>query len=89
MPLKLDDSQNLRGPRFSISSSLHTHLLRPATTREPRGTMNSINRKFGKLMSKGGANDSGKVSVLLNDYEDADSTLAKVSATIVPRSGRR
>jgi amphiphysin len=41
--------------------------------------MNSINRKFGKLMSKGPA-DSGKVSVLLSDYEDADSTLAKVSA---------
>jgi amphiphysin len=42
--------------------------------------MNSINRKFGKLMSKG-ANESAKVSVLLNDYEDADSTLAKVSTS--------
>lgn len=41
--------------------------------------MNSINRKFGRLMSKSPA-DNAKVSVLLNDFEDADSTLAKVSA---------
>ena len=44
--------------------------------------MNSINRKFGKLMSKGPA-DSGKVSVLLNDYEDADTTLGRVSQLMI------
>jgi amphiphysin len=43
--------------------------------------MNSINRKFGKLMSKGPA-DSGKVSVLLSDYDDADTTLGKVDAAL-------
>jgi hypothetical protein len=43
--------------------------------------MNSINRKFGRLMSKTPA-DSGKVSVLLSDYEDADTTLARVSVMI-------
>lgn len=42
--------------------------------------MNSMHRQFGKLMSKG-PGDSAKVSVLLNDYEDADKTLTKVRYT--------
>lgn len=41
--------------------------------------MNSINRKFGRLTTKSPA-DNSKVSVLLSDYEDADSTLGKVRA---------
>lgn len=39
--------------------------------------MNSLNRQFGKLMSKGPGN-SAKVSVLLNDFENADKMLTKV-----------
>jgi hypothetical protein len=39
-------------------------------------------------MSKSPA-DSSKVSVLLNDYEDADSTLTKVSAVILTSSTNR
>jgi amphiphysin len=39
--------------------------------------MKSMNRQFGKMMGKGGE-DTAKVSVLLNDYEDADKTLTKV-----------
>lgn len=40
--------------------------------------MQSVQRKFGKLMSRG-PGDNAKVSVLLNDYEDADRVLAKVA----------
>lgn len=39
--------------------------------------MQSMQRQFGKLWSKG-PGDNAKVSVLLNDYEDADKVLAKV-----------
>jgi hypothetical protein len=42
--------------------------------------MNSMHRQFGKLMSKG-AGDNAKVSVLINDYEDADKMLTKVGCT--------
>ena len=42
--------------------------------------MNSMHRQFGKLMSKG-PGEAAKISVLLNDYEDADKTLMKVSFT--------
>lgn len=41
--------------------------------------MKPMQRQFGKLMSKGGG-DTAKVSVLLNDYEDADKMLTKVRA---------
>jgi len=44
--------------------------------------MNSMHRQFGKLMSKG-PGDNAKVSVLLNDYEDADKALTKVGYTIL------
>lgn len=40
--------------------------------------MQSMQRKFGKLLNKG-PGDNAKVSVLLNDYEDADRVLARVS----------
>jgi hypothetical protein len=40
--------------------------------------MKSVNRQFGKLVTKGEGN-TAKVSVLLNDYENADKTLTKVS----------
>lgn len=40
--------------------------------------MQSVQRKFGRLMSKN-PGDNAKVSVLLNDYEDADRILAKAS----------
>lgn len=40
--------------------------------------MQSMQRQFGKLLNKG-AGDSSKVSVILNDYEDADKVLARVS----------
>lgn len=43
--------------------------------------MNSMHRQFGKLMKKG-AGDSANVSVLLNDYEDADKMLMKVRPNI-------
>lgn len=39
--------------------------------------MQSVSRKVGKLMHRG-PGDNAKVSVLLNDYEDADRVLAKV-----------
>jgi hypothetical protein len=39
--------------------------------------MQSMQRQFGKLMRKG-PGDNAKVSVLLNDYEDADKVLAQV-----------
>lgn len=45
-------------------------------------TMNSMQRKFGKLMNKN-PGDNAKVSVLLNDYEDVDRVLAKVSTSVV------
>jgi len=38
--------------------------------------MNTVHRQFGKLKSKG---DTTKVSVLLNDYEDANKALKQVS----------
>ena len=39
--------------------------------------MQSMQRQFGKLLSKG-PGDNAKVSVILNDYEDADKVLARV-----------
>jgi amphiphysin len=39
--------------------------------------MQSVQRKFGKMMSKN-PGDNTRVSVLLKDYEDADQVLAKV-----------
>ncbi|KAK4039579.1 hypothetical protein C8A01DRAFT_36451 [Parachaetomium inaequale] len=39
--------------------------------------MQSMQRQFGKLMSKG-PGENAKVAVLLNDYEDADNVLAKI-----------
>ncbi|KAI6716119.1 hypothetical protein PZA11_007236 [Diplocarpon coronariae] len=39
--------------------------------------MNSMHRQFGRIMGKG-AGDSSSVSVLLNDYEDADKMLSKI-----------
>ncbi|KAK0633765.1 hypothetical protein B0T14DRAFT_507818 [Immersiella caudata] len=39
--------------------------------------MQSMQRQFGKLMRKG-PGDNAKVSVLLNDYEDADKVLAQI-----------
>ncbi|KAL2259849.1 hypothetical protein VTK26DRAFT_6330 [Humicola hyalothermophila] len=39
--------------------------------------MQSMQRQFGKLWSKG-PGDNAKVSVLLNDYEDVDKLLAKI-----------
>lgn len=42
--------------------------------------MHSMQRKFGRLLSKN-PGDNAKVSVLLNDYEDADRVLAKVMGT--------
>jgi amphiphysin len=36
-----------------------------------------MQRSFGKLLHKG-PGDNAKVSVLLNDYEDADKVFAKV-----------
>jgi amphiphysin len=43
--------------------------------------MNSMQRQFGKLTHKG-AGDDAKVSVLLQDFEEADKMLTKVSARI-------
>lgn len=40
--------------------------------------MQSVQRKFGRLLSKN-PGDNAKVSVLLNDYEDADRILTKAS----------
>ncbi|TAQ88481.1 hypothetical protein B7494_g3179 [Chlorociboria aeruginascens] len=39
--------------------------------------MNSVHRQFGKLKNKG-TGETAKVSVLLNDYEDADKMLQKI-----------
>jgi amphiphysin len=47
--------------------------------------MNSMQRQFGKLIHKGGGDDA-KVSVLLQDFEEADKMLAKV---FVPRIRNR
>jgi hypothetical protein len=40
-------------------------------------TMQSMQRQFGKLMNKA-PGDNAKVTVVLNDYDDADNVLAKV-----------
>jgi len=40
--------------------------------------MQSMQRQFGKLMRKG-PGDNAKVSMILNDYEDADKVLAQAS----------
>lgn len=44
--------------------------------------MQSVTRRVGKLMNRG-PGDNAKVSVLLNDYEDADRVLAKVIIAVV------
>lgn len=41
-----------------------------------------VTRKVGKLMNRG-PGDNAKVSVLLNDYEDADRVLAKVISLLL------
>lgn len=66
----------------SLFSSKFQHSLRQHSPRQhpTTGTMNSIHRQFGKLVSKG-AGDNAKVSVLLSDYEDADKALTKVRGT--------
>lgn len=43
--------------------------------------MQSMQRQFGKLMRKG-PGDNAKVSMILNDYEDADKVLAQASLPI-------
>lgn len=43
----------------------------------PKITMQSMQRKFGRITSKRSADDS-QVAVLLKDFEDADSLLTKV-----------
>jgi hypothetical protein len=43
--------------------------------------MQSMQRQFGKLLNKG-PGDNARVSVLLNDYEDADKVLAKVCRSL-------
>lgn len=45
--------------------------------------MHSMQKKFGRLTHKS-PGDNAKVSVLLNDYEDADRVLAKVTDTLMP-----
>ena len=55
---------------FNRQISLDVH-------RPPPTIMQSMQRQFGKLWNKG-PGDNAKVSVLLNDYEDADKVLAKV-----------
>lgn len=45
--------------------------------------MHSMQRKFGRLLNKN-PGDNAKVSVLLNDYEDADRVLTKVMGTCLP-----
>lgn len=45
--------------------------------------MQTVKRNYGKLMNKG-PGDNAKVSVLLNDYEDADRVLAKVTLAAQP-----
>jgi len=40
--------------------------------------MHSMQRQIGKLRNKG-PGDNAKVTVLLNEYEDADKVLAQVS----------
>jgi amphiphysin len=40
--------------------------------------MNTVHRQFGKLKRRGG--DQANVAMLLNEYEDADKMLTKVSA---------
>jgi amphiphysin len=39
--------------------------------------MNTVQRQFGKLTHRGGGDDA-KVSVLLQEFEDADKMLTKV-----------
>lgn len=43
--------------------------------------MQSVQRQFTKLRSKGPGNNAA-VSVLLKEYEDADQLLARVSSTL-------
>jgi len=50
--------------------------------------MQSMQRQFGKLLRKG-PGDNAKVSVLLNDYEDADKVLAQVTLFTHPIKLRR
>lgn len=52
--------------------------------------MQSMKRQVGKLRNKG-PGDNAKVSVLLNDYEDADKVLVKVIPPLLrcPNSGLR
>ncbi len=47
--------------------------------------MQSMQRRFGKLMNKGPGNNA-KVSVILNDYDDADKVLAKVRRSPSPNA---
>lgn len=47
--------------------------------------MQSMQRQFGKLMRKG-PGDNAKVSMILNDYEDADKVLAQAGLSSPPLS---
>lgn len=40
--------------------------------------MERINKKFGRMMSKG-PGDNAKVAIMLKEYDDADKMLAKVN----------
>ena len=51
--------------------------------------MQSMQRQFGKLLNRG-PGDNAKVSILLNDYEDADRLLARVDiASLLPQTWQR
>lgn len=51
--------------------------------RPPNGfTMQSMQRKFGRMTSKRSADDS-QVAVLMKDFEDADNLLSKVGSLIL------
>ena len=55
----------------------HSHLYPTQSNK-----MQSVQRQFGKLMSKGPGNNA-KVAVLLTDYEDADKVLVKVGRDVL------
>jgi hypothetical protein len=46
--------------------------------------MNTVQRQFGKLTHRGGGDDA-KVSVLLQEFEDADKMLTKVNLFFRPQ----
>jgi len=50
--------------------------------------MISVHRQIGKIKGRGEGNNA-KVSVLLNDYEDADKTLTKARYLPAPVYGKQ